>query len=208
MNQALGWYHRWLDRLAARWPDTERRRALAAGLGFGASGGLLALLIVVGYVGWTMPYDLVAADLGPLAIAYGLAIALGIALAAGLGAAIAGAPLWWAIVERPDEPTALRGGLVGAVVGVVAHPLMWLLFGVGAGVVLLVTEGFGALVDAVLGDPGGLLGAFVLFSVVGLIITGIVTVPVAAGTGVVLAHVQRKAAGFSRAADRRRPDDL
>lgn len=194
--------HGWADRLAARWPHTERRRALAAGLGFGVSGGLLALVIVFGYLGLTSPYDLVTGDLEMLAIVFGLP------LAAGLGAAVAGAPLWWAIVERTAEPTARRGGLVGAVVGVVAHPLMWFLMGVGAGVVVLAAEGLGALADLVLGDISGLMGAFVLFSVVGLLLTGIVTVPVAAGTGLALAHVRKRVLEPESEPSKRPPQDL
>lgn len=202
MNEGHRWYHRWADRLAARWPDTERRRSLAAGLGFGASGALVALAIVVGFVGVTGSEVLVAADPEELAIAIGLP------LAAGLGAAVAGAPLWWAIVERPDEPTAIRGGVIGAIVGVLAHPLMWLLFGVGAVVVLLVVGGVGALADNGLGGLEALIGWYALFTLFGLLYTGIVTVPVAAGTGVVLAHIRRKASGTASDATRRRPDDL
>lgn len=197
----------WSDRLAAHWPATAGRRALAAGLVFAGPATLVAFAIAGGYVGLTSPGEVLAFEPGVIAVAIGLPVA------AGLAAALAGAPLWWLIVERPAEATTLRGGLVGAVVGIVAHPLMWLLFGAGGGAAVLFVGGVHALLDVVGGGAASLLGMFVLFTVVGLLLTGIVTVSVAAGTGVALAHLRRKAPGTGRGgADRdptrRRPQDL
>lgn len=41
---------------------------------------------------------------------------------------VLGGVLWWAIVERPRKPTTERALLVGLLVGLGAHPLMWALF--------------------------------------------------------------------------------
>lgn len=108
-------YFTWIDRLTARWPAAVRHRAWATGLAFGVVGFLVAL-VVAGY--WSLAafsgagFDLVGA----------LGVGLGLPLAAGLSAGAVGGPLWWKLVETPDEPTSLRGGGIGAAVGVLAHP--------------------------------------------------------------------------------------
>jgi hypothetical protein len=179
-----------------------RRRSIAAGLAFGGSGTLVGLAIVGGFGGLAPPAGNATDAVGTLVAAFGLP------LAAGLGAAVAGTSLRWLVVEAPNEPTLLRGAIVGTAVGVAAHPLMWMLYGVGMGAVVLGPDGPAALADVALGNVASLAGVFVLFTVLGLPITGIVTVPVAAGTGVVLAQVREKAADADRRPGERRPRHL
>lgn len=177
----------WTERFAAHLPATERERALVAALSFGASGGLVALCIAGGWVALTSPYRLAAPAPDPEL----LGVALWLVLSAGLGAAAVGGPLWWLLVERDDEPARVRGAAVGAAAGLLAHPLMWILFGTGVGLAIVVDRGAVAVGTVRPDDVGALLGGFALVTVVGVMLTGVVTIPVGAGTGVLLARVRR-----------------
>lgn len=55
---------------------------------------------------------------------------------AALAAAVLGGTLWWALVERPGRPTDARATAVGFLVGLLAHPLMWLLYVFGGPIFL------------------------------------------------------------------------
>lgn len=192
----------WSERVAAIFPASRRGRALVAGLGFGASGFLLALLIVGGFAGIAAPGAI--ANAGPMEIAAGLALPI----AAGLGAALAGAPLWWLLVEKPSEPTKLRGGIVGTAVGVLAHPLMWIVGGVGLALGDLVGGGAPGVGGNLVAEVVGALGALLFVTVFGLLFTGVITVPVAAATGVALAHVRGMVPETESETSERRPQDL
>lgn len=184
-------HHRLVERAARRLPRTTRGIVLAAALSFGATGGLLGAVIVSLGVGPQL-LDPAGFTLG------GLGIAAALAGGAALGGAVSGAPLWWLAVERPGEVSLLRGGLVGVGVGVLAHPLMWAFAGVGIGTTVLLVDGPSVFAGAGLGDVGTLVGLFLLFSVFGLLFTGLVTVPVAVATGVALAHLRAVAAELGR----------
>lgn len=47
---------------------------------------------------------------------------------AAVAAAVLGGTFWWALVEHPGRPTEARATLVGFAVGLLAHPVMWLLY--------------------------------------------------------------------------------
>lgn len=192
----------WSGRFGALFPASRGGRALVAGLGFGASGFLLALVIVGGVVGIAAPGEIVNA--GPADVAAGLAMPV----AAGLGAALAGAPLWWLLVEEPSEPTKLRGGIVGTAVGVLAHPLMWIVLGVGFKLVELLGGGTTGAGGNPVAEVVAALGALLFVTVFGLLFTGVITVPVAAATGVALAHVRGMVPVTDSEPTERRPQDL
>jgi hypothetical protein len=84
--------------------------AAIAGVAFAIVAALVALLIA------HLPL-LRSATLVPDAIPYLAAIA----------AFSVGAAGWWVIVERPHRPTAPRAVLVGALTGLFAHPVLWVL---------------------------------------------------------------------------------
>lgn len=48
-----------------------------------------------------------------------------------VAAAVLGGTLWWTLVERPRCTTDSQAVVVGVLVGLLAHPLMWLLYIVG-----------------------------------------------------------------------------
>lgn len=184
-------HHAWVERAAHRLPRTTRGVVLAAALTFGTAGGLVGTVIVSFWVGTEL--------LGPSGATPGaVGIAAAVAGGAGLAAAVTGGPLWWLVVERPGAVSLLRGALVGAVVGILAHPLMWAFAGVAISAAVLVVEGPSALAgvdgDAVIDA----VGMFVVFTTLGLLFTGIVTVAAAAGTGVALARVRECAEKLER----------
>lgn len=53
-----------------------------------------------------------------------------------VASAALGGGLWWLLVERPGEPTTERALLVGFLVGLFAHPLMWVLYLLGGSLFL------------------------------------------------------------------------
>lgn len=50
-------------------------------------------------------------------------------LAAAVSAGIAGAVVWWLIIERPSKPTVRRGALFGSLTVLLAHALIYLVAG-------------------------------------------------------------------------------
>jgi len=84
--------------------------AAIAGVAFAIVAALVALLIA------QLPL-LRSATLVPGVVPYLAAIA----------AFSVGAAGWWIIVERPHRPTAPRAVLVGALTGLFAHPVLWVL---------------------------------------------------------------------------------
>lgn len=177
--------HAVTDRLAVQWPATAGRRAAVAGFAFGVTGTLVALLVVAGF----------GAVLGSNDVRF----QFGLPLAACLGSAVVAAPLWLFLVERPDEPSTVRGGVIGATVGVGAHPLTWLIFGVGSRGLVLASAGPRALNAA--GWMLDVVGSALLASVVGFVVTGIVTVPAGIVVGAVLADVRARTPRGEKATD-------
>jgi hypothetical protein len=90
--------------------------------------------------------------------------------AAALLAAFVVGGLSWLVVERGVERRYVRAGAVaGVVTGTVAHPVMWFLWGLLNGSVWM-----------------AVLFLVPLFWLLGLLLFGIVTIPLAIGTGVVV----------------------
>lgn len=162
----------------------------AAGLVFGATAMGLAFNLVFGFG------SAVTEDIGTVLV---------VPFAAGLAGAVTGAPLWSYLVEVPGRPTRWRGAKVGVAVGFLAHPLTWLFFGLARGVGKLVADGPVALVVTVVGDAAELLVWFLLVSLAGVALVGIVSVPFCAGAGVVLADLCEKEPTEEGAVDERPP---
>lgn len=81
---------------------------------------------------------------------------------------LVGLPTWWRFVAKPNKITLRRGVVLGALSGVVAHPLMWLciLLPLGLGLIVVIPASilslvfFGWITAAVGAVAGGLLVYF------------------------------------------------
>jgi hypothetical protein len=168
-----------------------------AALAFGAAGALFG----AGVAGLlALPLSSTPAS-GPALVA---AFAAVVVAAAGLGATVTGGALWWLAVERPGEVTRRRGGLAGAAVGVLVHPLLWTLAALAAVVVGLAGDGsVPAATSENVGHLAGLAGALLKLSGLSLLLSGIVTVPGGRGVGLLLVRARR----VGRAGKRRDPDE-
>lgn len=186
----------WSERLAPLAPEDDRNRAVVAGLVFGLAGMVVGATITGGWVVVTAldRYAAVSADAAVASVAF--------PLSAGLGAAVAGTVLWGRFVERPGEPTTRRGALVGAGVGVLAHPGMWAAFVPLWGLYEVTTDGIASSSVSPEAAVFVLLG-FLFLSAASAVVTGVVTVPVAAAVGVGLARVRARVGERPRSRPRR-----
>lgn len=116
---------------------------------------------------------------------------LWLSASAGQGAAAVGGPLWWLLVERVDAPGRMCDAAVGTATDLFAHPLVWAMFHAGFGLARVANHGPDAVGAVDPGDAGSLLAAVALVSRVEVPLTGAVTVPVRAGTGLLLARVHQ-----------------
>lgn len=96
-----------------------------------------------------------------------------------LAALLAGIPLWWLLILRPKRVTPMRGFLVGILGSTLAHPLMFLIVALFSQVSYLLSS----TADI---SPG----TVVVLMILSPIFVGWITVPIGAGTGVLLIYLQ------------------
>jgi hypothetical protein len=102
--------------------------------------------------------------------------------AALLAAFLVGSACWFAVERRAERRYVRAGVVAGIVTGTVAHPVMWFLWGLLGGSVWLAV----------------LLLVVPLFWLFGLLLFGIVTVPLAVGAGVVVGLLRIVAVRYRR----------
>lgn len=137
-----------------------------AGAAFGAPALALGAVVFVA-AGWRFTYGLLAAS-------------------AALGTAAAGAAAWWAVVERPGRPSAMRGVAAGVAGALAAHAATFAVFTLGTALVL-------GLTDGVIPNSWRALGltTFVNVTVASLLAAGGPTAFVGAAVGVALSALRR-----------------
>jgi hypothetical protein len=108
----------------------------------------------------------------------------GLIVTATVAAFIVGALLWKLIFSGGRRPNILTGAGVGALVGIVSHPLAWYLLMVW----LFVAGGRSSLGDRTV-DPLSAIPASLFFSLASLLAVGWATAPVGALVGGVLGYV-------------------
>lgn len=181
---------RGLARRLAEWlPPSPAGRTAVAALGFGVAGALTAA-VIVGVVAVPMGIDgQLNADAATLGTAFGLP------LSAGVAGAVVGGLAWWLLVERTDSPSLGRGVAVGAAAGTLSHPVMWLLYGVGAVAFMVAERGAPVLASLDPGAVGGAVALYLVFTVFGFVLTAVLTVPAGVLAGLCLAYVRGKVEG-------------
>lgn len=102
---------------------------------------------------------------------------------AAVGAAIVGGTLWWALIERPHCLTNGRAILVGALVGLLAHPLTWALYILGGPLFL----------PGNWSEPWGMVEFTFLFSVLSVLFSGALTIAGGVLCGLVVMRYRRHA---------------
>lgn len=127
----------------------------------------------------------------------------GLIVTSAAAAFIMGALLWKLIFAGRRRPNLLSGAGVGALVGIVSHPLAWYLLMV----LFFVTGERGSLGDRTV-DPLSAIPASLLFSLASLLAAGWITAPLGALVGGVLGFVSGTGAGGPAAprGPRRAPD--
>lgn len=101
---------------------------------------------------------------------------------AAAAATLLGGSLWWLLVERPGRFSDARGVAVGALVGLLAHPLAWFLYGT-LGPLFLQGER---------SSPGVLVESTLVFAVLSFLFAGGLTLLAGAGCGVAVMRARRR----------------
>jgi len=96
---------------------------------------------------------------------------------------ILGGTLWWALVERSHCLTDRRASLVGFLVGVLAHPLMWGLYTLGGP--LFLPGGWS--------EPRVMIEFTLLFSVLSVLFSGALTIVGGVLCGLFVIRLRRRA---------------
>ena len=91
---------------------------------------------------------------------------------------LTGAAVWWAAMPE-DDVSLCRGAMAGAATGLLSHFTFWL--------AVVVNE---AVHGSPVGDPVESVVASGILSVLGIVVVGVVTVPIGAIAGVLLAYAQ------------------
>ena len=97
--------------------------------------------------------------------------------------------LWWLVIERSFRISVVKGIIIGAVTGAVAHPVAWYL----AILYFYVTGARTSLGEQTLNPVEG-IGASIVFSGLSLLFTGWLTIPAGAIAGGVLAAFESRVA--------------
>ena len=104
-------------------------------------------------------------------------------LYATLAAVLAGGGLWWLLVARKGRYGLVRGIAVGALAGIVAHPLCWYLAILGQNACYWLWDGCRSSLNEPPVDPLNGLWAAVLLALGSLLFFGWLTLPLGALLG-------------------------
>lgn len=98
-----------------------------------------------------------------------------------VAAALLGGTLWWRLIERPMRVSKRRAVVVGSLVGVLAHPLMWTLYLLGGPIFF---PGGWA-------DPWTMVEGILMFTAFSLLFSGFLTIIGGIVCGIVVIRCRR-----------------
>lgn len=84
---------------------------------------------------------------------------------AAIATALLGGSLWWILIERPHNLTNERAIVVGSLVGLLSHPLMWALYILGSPM-FLPGDGLG---------PSAVVDFLLIFSILSVLYGGVLS---------------------------------